>query len=141
MATKSDFTADEWQTLQWAVLDTMALVALADPGFWDSFKEASAAARFIAAAKADSPSILVRDLAGDVRTKRDKEASRNPSTFGDEVAARVSAAASLVAEKDATDLGAFKEFVLGIADATAEAVEQVGPTEAAAIEKVRSALG
>ena len=40
MATKADFTEAEWQTLEWAVSDTMTYLSLADPGVWDTFKEA-----------------------------------------------------------------------------------------------------
>ena len=48
------FTDDEWHVLQWAVTDTMSYLAVADHGFWDTFKEASAAAKFMAHAKADA---------------------------------------------------------------------------------------
>jgi hypothetical protein len=48
MATKADFTADEWSVLQFAVNDAIAYTSLADPGFWSSFSEASAAAKYLA---------------------------------------------------------------------------------------------
>jgi len=141
MATKADYSAEEWQILQWATMNTMAYLSLADPGFWDSFKEATGAAKFLAAQKDSSTNLLVRDLAGDVKTKRDKEATSNPTTLADEVTARVSEAVAIVAEKDAADVDAFKTFILGLAEATAAAVDGVGPTEAAAISKVEIALG
>jgi len=141
MATKADFTPEEWQVLQWAVLDTMTYVSMADPGMWDSFKEAGAAARVITTAKSSADNLLVRDVAGDVRTKSDKEASANPAEFGREVAERIAQAVALIAEKDAADVPAFKEFIIELAQATAQAVKDVGATEADAIEKVRAALG
>jgi len=141
MATKADYSAEEWQILQWATMNTMAYLSLADPGFWDSFKEATGAAKFLAAQKDSSTNLLVRDLAGDVKTKRDKEATSNPTTLADEVTARVSEAVAIVAEKDPADVDAFKTFILGLAEATAAAVDGVGPTEAAAISKVEIALG
>ena len=52
MATKADLTEVEWQTLQWAVADTMAYLSMADPGFWEMFKEASGAAKYVAGVKA-----------------------------------------------------------------------------------------
>lgn len=141
MATKTDYSAEEWQILQWATMNTMAYLSLADSGFWDSFKEATGAAKFLAAEKTSSTSLLVRDLAGDVKTKRDKEATSDPMTLADEVTARVSEAAALVAEKDPADSDAFAAFILGIAAATAEAVKGIGDNEAAAIEKITAALG
>jgi hypothetical protein len=141
MATKAEFTPEEWQVFQWAVLDTMAYMAMAEKGFWDTFKEASAAARYLADAKANSESLLVRDLAGDVKSKKDSEVTGNPTDMAGEVAERVSEAAGIVAEKAADELEAFKAFILGVAEATAAAADGVGPTEAQAIEKIRAALG
>lgn len=141
MATKADYTTDEWQILQWAAMNTMAYLAMADPGFWDSFREATGAAKFIAAEKTSSDSLLVRDLAGDIRGKRDKEVTENPTDVAGEVIARVTEAAALVAEKDAADVLAFNGFIIGLARATADAVKGVGANEAAAIEKIKTALG
>ncbi len=141
MATKADFTPEEWEVLQWAVADTMAYVSLADPGMWDSFKEAGGAARYIADAKANSASLLVRDLAGNLRAGRDKEATANPADMAGEVAERLAEASRLIAEKAADELDAFKEFILGVAQATAEAKKGVGDNEQAAIETIRAALG
>lgn len=141
MATKGDFGEEQWQVLQWAVTDTMAYLSMSDPGFWDSFKEASHAARYIADQRNSSGNLLVRDLAGDIRTGRDKEALANPTDMASEVCERVSAAVALVAETDAADVPAFREFILGVAEATAEAAGGVGPTENVAMEKLREALG
>ena len=141
MATKADFTPEEWEVLQWAVADTMAYVSLADPGMWDSFKEASGAARYIADAKANSASLLVRDLAGNLRAGRDKEVTANPADMAGEVAERLAEASRLITEKAADELDAFKEFILGVAQATAEAKKGVGDNEQAAIETIRAALG
>ena len=141
MATKADFTPEEWQVFQWAVLDTMAYMAMAEKGFWDTFKETTAAAKYLADAKANSTSPFVRDLAGDIRTKKDKDVTGNPTDMAGEVVERVGEAAGIVAGKAADELEAFKEFVLGVAEATAAAADGVGPTEAQAIEKIRAALG
>jgi len=141
MATKADFTPEEWEVLQWAVADTMAYVSLADPGMWDSFKEASGAAHYVADAKANSASLLVRDLAGNLRAGRDKEVTANPADMAGEVAERLAEASRLITEKAADELDAFKEFILGVAQATAEAKKGVGDNEQAAIETIRAALG
>jgi hypothetical protein len=141
MATKADLTEVEWQTLQWAVTDTMAYLAMADPGFWEMFKEASGAARYIAGIKASGENALVRELAADIKTKRDKAVTGNPADVSGEVIGRVSEAVKIVADKAPEDLDAFKGFVIGVAKATAEAAKGIGPTEAAAIAKLEAALG
>jgi len=141
MATKASFTQEEWRTLQWAVTDTMTYLSMADPGFWDMFKEANAAAHYIAAARQTSPSALVRELAADIKTKRDKELSGNPTDMSGEVVERVGEAIAIVAGKAPEDLDGFKAFVVGVAKATAEAAKGTGPTEAQAIAKLEAALG
>jgi hypothetical protein len=141
MATKTDLTPAEWQTLRWAVTDTMMYLSMADPGFWDMFKEANAAAHYIAAAKQTSGSELVRQLAADIKATRDKEVSGNPADVSGEVVARVSEAVSIVSGKAPEDLEGFKAFIIGVARATAEAAKGTGPTEAQAISKLEAALG
>ena len=141
MATKTDFTADEWQTLRWAVTDTMMYLSMADPGFWDMFKEANAAAHYMAAAKQTSESALVRELAADVKAKRDKEVSGNPTDVSGEVIERVNEAVKIVSGKAPEDLEGFKTFIIGVAKATAEAAKGTATTEAQAIAKLEAALG
>jgi hypothetical protein len=141
MATKADLTEVEWQTLQWAVTDTMAYLSMADPGFWEMFKEASGAAKYIAGIKASSQSALVRELAADIKTKHDKAVTANPTDVSGEVIGRVSEAVKIVSGKAPEDLDAFKGFIIGVAKATAEAAKGTGPTEAEAIAKLEAALG
>lgn len=140
MTSKAMFTEDEWHTLQWAVTDTMTYVSMADSGFWDTFKEAGAAARFMARAKASSGSPLVHDLAGDVKMGRDKAVAHDTADMAAEVTARVRQAAEIVAHKAPADLNAFKAFILGIAQATAEATKGVSDHEEAAIAKLQDVL-
>jgi len=141
MATKSVFTEAEWQTLEWAVADTMAYLSMADPGLWDTFKEAKGAAKYISGVKVAGEDVLVRELAGDIHAKRDKALSGNPTDIADEVIDRVSEALAIVAAKAPEDVAAFKTFILGVAKATAEAAKGIGPNEAAAIGKLEAALG
>lgn len=141
MATRAAYSEDEWQVLQWAVSGTMTYLTMADPGFWHSFKEASGAAKYVAAQKASSENLLVRDIAGDLKIKKDERMSGNPADLAGEVTSRVSEAMALVASKDPEDAPFFGEFILGLARATAEAVEGVGENEAAAIAKLEAAIG
>ena len=141
MSSKEMFTDDEWHVLQWAVTDTMSYLAVADHGFWDTFKEASAAAKFMAHAKADATSPLVHDLAG---VDQDRATtSRSRTTMADmagEVSKRVREAKGLVAQKSPDDVDAFCEFILGVAKATAAAAHGVDEHEAAAIKTLEAAL-
>lgn len=141
MGGKADFTEAEWQTLRWAVADTMAYLSMADPGFWEMFKEAGGAAKYVAGVKASSESTLVRELADDIKTKRDKAVSANPADVSGAVIDRVTEAVKIVANKAPADLEAFKGFIVGVAKATAEAADGTGPTEAEAIAKLEAALG
>ena len=141
MATKDAFSTEEWQTLQYAMTDTMAYLSVVDPGFWESFKEAGHAGRFVAGQATDAPNLLVRDLAHDMRPKSDETLKASPANVETPTLVRVHEAALLVAEKAPEDIDAFKAFILGIADAVAEASNGVSPVEADAIAKITMALG
>ena len=47
MATKADFTDEEWKAMQEGIAGAGMYVAIIDRGFFDSFKEASALARHL----------------------------------------------------------------------------------------------
>lgn len=140
MTSRTLFTDDEWHILQWAVTDTMTYVSMADAGFWSTFKEATAAAKFMAHAKADATSPLIHDLAGDVKLGHDKRMSHDHADMGGEAVKRVHEALKIVAAKSPDDVDAFKAFILGVAHAAAEASKGVGPHEAEAIRKLEGAL-
>jgi hypothetical protein len=63
VATRTDFTEQEWETLQKGVTGARLLVSLSDRGFFDTFKEAGSLAKQMAQAKQSSSSGLVRELA------------------------------------------------------------------------------
>ena len=52
MAAKTDFTAEEWDALQKGVTGAGMLVSLADPGFFDNFKEVGALTKYLSEAEA-----------------------------------------------------------------------------------------
>lgn len=140
MSSKALFTEEEWHVLQWAVTDTMAFLSVADHGFWDTFKEASAAAKFMAHAKADTQSPLIHDLAGDIKMGRDRQVTHDMGDMAGEVAKRVREAKALIAQKSPDDVEAFRAFILGVARATAEAAHGVDAHERAALETLEAAL-
>ena len=139
MATKADFTEEEWNTMQKGVTGTGLLVSVGDRDFTDSFGEVSALAKYLAAQRETSESELVRELA-----------HAHGSGFGftdsaEEVEAEtlqaLRSASATLAAKAPEDAAAYRQLVLDVAEAVAEAKGGVKPGETAAIEKVRDALG
>ena len=64
MATKTDFTEDEWDALHKGVTGSGMLVSVGDRDFTDTFGEAGALAKQLREAHERSTSELVRELAG-----------------------------------------------------------------------------
>jgi hypothetical protein len=141
MATKTDFTDEQWETLAFAVTDSMMFVTVANgPHFWESMGETTAAARYLVDQQKSSPSTLVRDLAMNAGHHRDK-AMKDPAAVEATTLDRVTAAAAIVAAVAPDELEAFKGLVLGVADAAAEAKNGIDEAEANTIDKVKAALG
>ena len=63
MATKADFSEDEWKAMQKGVIGAGLLVSVSDRDFTDSFGEASALAKDLAQKREDNTSELIRELA------------------------------------------------------------------------------
>jgi len=141
MATKDAFSAEEWQTLEFAMSDTMTYLSVIDAGLWDAIREAGHAGHFVADQATSAPNLLVRDLAHSVRPKSDETLTASPANIETPTLVRVHEAALLIAEKAPEDLAAFKAFILGVADAVAGASKGVSPVEADAIAKLTEALG
>jgi hypothetical protein len=140
VASKSDFSAEEWRVIELAMMDTMAYMSLVDPGFWASFREAGAVAKFLLGRHKESPSELVRELASDIHSRRDEEVVSHPANMEAPILARIKDATELVAEKAPEDLGAFKDLIRGVANSAAMAAEGVSENERSAIEKIDGAL-
>lgn len=139
MAGKSDFTEQEWETLQRGVTGAGLMVTVADRGFFDTFKEAGALAQHLAEARKDTASPLVRELA-EVRGTG-FGMTDSPTEVEQETIAALGAAAATLRAKAPDEAQAYREFVLGVAQSVAAAAKDVGAAETAAIEKIRAALG
>jgi hypothetical protein len=139
MATKADFTEPEWEALQKGISGAGMLVAISDPGFFDTFKEASALAKHLAAAHAQSESELVRELATVHGNPFGLTASREEVEQGT-VDSLHTAVAALEA-KAPDDLAAYRKVVLDVAQSVAEAAKGVAPPETSALETVKAAVG
>jgi hypothetical protein len=138
MATKSDFTEREWDTLQKGVTGAGFLVAVADRGFFDSFKEARALANHLQEARKANDSELVKELA------EVKGTGFGLTDSADEIEAETTealrSAMSTLARKASDEVDAYRDFVLGVAQSVAAAAADVAAAETGAIEKIRTAL-
>ena len=139
MATRSDFTEDEWESMRKGVTGAGMLVSVGDRDFTDSFGEAGALAKYLAEQRENSGSELVRELAGVRGTGFGLTASQREVET--ETLEALRSAAETLAAKAPDEGDAYRQLVFGAADAVAEAKGGVKPGEAAAIEAVTKALG
>lgn len=139
MATKADFTQEEWEALQQGVVGAGMLVAIADPGFFDNFKEANALAKHLGEAHARSESELVREIAEG--HDRPFGVTASPAEVEQATVDALHAAVAALEAKAPDDLPAYRQLVLDVAESVAEAAKGVSAAESAALETIRSALG
>lgn len=114
-------------------------VALADRGFFDSFKEANALAHHLREAHDRSDSVLVRDLA----TGHDRPfgMSASPEEVEQSTVAALEQAVVVLEAKSPEDLPAYRQLVLDVCESVAAAAKGVSPQENEALDRVRAALG
>jgi hypothetical protein len=137
VAEKSDFTEEEWETLKKGVTGAGLLVAVSDRGFFDTFKEAGAMAKHLAAGQSSS-SQLVRDLG---HTKGAGFGLReSPQELEQDTVQTTRSAVQLLQQKAPDEVEPYRQFVLDVASSVADAAKGVAPTESQAIEKIRAAL-
>jgi len=138
MATKADFTEEEWKMLQEGITGAGMLVAVSDPGFFDTFKEANAMAKHLAEAHSKSENELVREVASGRERPFGLTSSRSEVEKGT-VDALHGAVAALSA-KAPDDLPAYRQFVLDVSESVAEAAKGVSAGETEALGVIRTAL-
>jgi hypothetical protein len=139
MATKSDFTEQEWESLQKGVLGAGLLVSLSDRSFFDTFKEAGALSKHVAAAKQSNTSELVREVANVRGTGFGLTSS--PDKVEHETLEALRSAKTALESKAPEDLEPYRQLVVEVAQSVADAAGGGEAAESGAIEKVRSALG
>jgi hypothetical protein len=139
MATKDDFTEDEWQALQQGLLGSGMLVSLSDPDFTDMFGEASAITKYLSEQRESDAGELVRELA-EVRGKGGFGFTDSRSEVEAETLAALGTAKEALAAKAPAELDAYRTLVLGLAERTATAKSGVEASETEAIDKIRQAL-
>ena len=139
MATKADFSEDEWKTMQKGVTGAGMLVSVSDRDFTDSFGEASALAKSLGSERESGASDLIRELA---RVKGTGFGfTDSPQEVETETLAALRSSIATLAAKAPDEVAAYREVVLGIAASVAEAKGGVTEVEAATIAKLEEALG
>ena len=117
MASRADFSDEEWKALQEGITGAGMFVALVDRGFFDSFKEANALAHHLREAHERSDSVLVRDLA----TGHDRPfgMTASPQEIEQSTVATLQQAVTVLEAKSPEDLPAYRQLVLDVAQSVA----------------------
>ena len=125
--------------MQEGVAGAGMFVALADRGFFDSFKEANALAHHLREAHEHNDSVLVRDLA----TGHDRPfgMTDSPEKVEQSTVATLEQAVAVLEAKSPEDLPAYRTLVLDVAQSVAEAAKGVSTQENQALDRIRAALG
>jgi hypothetical protein len=138
MAGKTDFTEQEWETMQKGVTGAGMLVSVADRSFFDTFKEVGALAKHLSEARSKSSSPLVRELA-EVRGTG-FGLTTSPQEVEAETLEALRSAMSSLQVKAPDEAQAYSDFVLDLTQSVAEAAKDVGATESGAVDKIKAAL-
>ncbi len=138
MAAKTDFTAEEWDALQKGVTGAGMLVALADPGFFDSFKEIGAITKHLAEAQTKSTNPLIAEVAKVKGTGFGLTSS--PQQIETETTQALKSSMSTLKAKAPDDAQAYRDFVLEVAKSVGEAAKDTSASESDAIKKIDAAL-
>src|SRR5512147_2926211 len=139
MASKADFTEDEWKALEKGVTGSGLLVSVSNRDFTDSFGEASALAKALAAQHSQAASELIRELAGVRGTGFGLTTS--PQEAEAETMDALRTAVATLTTKAPDELQGYRQLVLGVANAVAEAKGGIKADETPAISAITSALG
>jgi hypothetical protein len=138
MASKADFTDQEWKAMQKGVTGAGMLVSISDRDFTDTFGEAGALAKYLGEEHEKSGSELIRELASTHGGGFGLTAS--PQKVEEETLESLRSAAATLASKAPDEVDAYRQLVVGVAERVAEAKSGVAASETAAIEKIKQAL-
>jgi len=139
MIGQADFTEEEWETLRRGLTGTGMLVSVADPGFMDSIGESNALAKYLSGQRVAGSTKLIRELSAVPGTGFGLTAK--PDEIRDGTIAALRSAVEILTAKAPEELEPYRQVVLGVGTAVAEAKKGVSPSEEAVIEAVKEALG
>ena len=138
MATKNDFTEPEWAALQKGVAGAGMLVSLSDRDFTDTFGEVGAMAKYLAGQQVASTSELVRELAKTRGTGFGLGTS--PDRMRSETLDALRSSVATLNAKAPADVEPYRELVMGVAQAAAEAKGGETAVETTMIDAIRESL-
>jgi hypothetical protein len=138
VASKADFTEEEWDQLRKGVTGAGLYLSLADRSFFDTFKEAGTLARHLGQARKGGESQLIRELAHGGGTGFGLTAK--PDEIESETLDSLRAAVATLEQNAPEDAEAYREFVLEVAKSVADAASGGDESENEAIAKVEAAL-
>ena len=164
MATKADFTPDEWRLLLQSPLIAGVAISAADPsGLIGMMRESMASARALIQAKTDpNADALVKAVASEFETSEGRglaqdgvkaaiSGAKAPADIVSKALDSLKAAAALLDAKGGPDAAPFKTWLAGVAKAVAEAAPegaflgfggaQVSETEKTTVAQIAAALG
>ena len=138
MATRTDFTDEEWVALQRGATGSAMLVSMSDRDFTDTFGEVGAMSKYMAEHQVSAPSELVREIA------KVKGSGFGLTTPPDKLRVQtmdaLKVAQAALAEKSPADVEPYRELVLGVAEVVARAKGGRSTTESVMIAEIRQAL-
>jgi len=139
MAIKTDFSEEEWETLQKGVTGAGFWMTIADRSFFDTFKEAGALTKHLAEARQNAQSELVRDLGETRGTGFGWKTS--PEEVESQTAAALGSAVQILQSKAPDEVEPYRAFVLEVAESVGAAAKGGEAAEAGTLEKIRAAVG
>ena len=139
MATKADFSEDEWKTMHKGVTGAGMLVSVSDAGFTDSFGEAKALAKELVEERTQGTTQLVRELASSGGMGFGFGASREKVEA--ETLDALRSTMTVLASKAPEEQAPYRQLVLDVAHRVAGAKGGVSQKETDAIAKIKDALG
>ena len=128
----------EIETLHRGAVGAGLLVSVSDRGFFDTFKEAGALAKHVAAARGNSESAVVRHVAE--RHGTDFGVTTPPNEIESETLDALRSSVQLLQSKAPGELEAYRTFVLDVARSVAAAAPGGDEAESGAIAKIEGAL-
>jgi hypothetical protein len=162
MATKADFTVDEWKLILGSPMLTGMAVTLAEPsGLWGLMQEGMASGQALLAARKDPGALsLVKDIVADMETGDGRTAAREgvkaqltgktPAELKAQVLITLTRVSDILDAKAGADSGPFKAWLKHVSERVAEASTEGGflgfggvkvtEAEKASIEDVARAL-
>jgi hypothetical protein len=138
MATKADFTADEWKLILGSPMLAGMAVTLAEPsGLWGLMQEGMASGRALLEAKKDPGALsLVKDIVADMETGDGRTAAREgvkaqltgraPAELKVQVLTTLTRVGGILDVKAGIDSGPFKAWLKHVAERVAEASTEGG---------------